>query len=182
MIRRLTLAALRMAVGAGLVAAVAAPAHWPIGEPATEAALRLALRTVGTRVEACRERSAAELAALPAHMRAPRVCERYALAYRLQAAVDGKPVVDTQVEPAGVRHDRPVGLDVQVPLAPGVHELDVRFAPVPPPEAKDGYPVELQRALEHAHRYTLATTVAAAAGRIVLITLDRDADTLMLNR
>lgn len=125
--------ALRVAVPLALMGAIAAIAHLPVGEPAPGSALRLALRTAAARVEVCRDRTAAELAALPAHMRQPRVCTETAVDYRLTVAIDGAARLDRRVEHRGVRRTRPLAVDAELPLPAGRHRVTVDFLPIDPP-------------------------------------------------
>ena len=82
-----------------------APYDPPGGE---HGVLRLSWRLRGERVETCRTRTEAELAALPAHMRTPEVCEARLLNYRLVQQID-EAVADTAiVVPGGARGDRPL--------------------------------------------------------------------------
>ena len=90
--------------------------------------LRLSWRLRGQKIEACRDRTTAELDALPAHMRTPRVCESRAVPYRLILSIDkGKPDT-TFVLAAGAKHDRPFYVLRDSLLAPGPHHVAVTFA------------------------------------------------------
>lgn len=160
--RSVGLVALRIAVAVVAMAGVGAIAHLPLGEPPREAALRIALRTSLGQVEVCRDRSAEELAALPAHMRLPRVCEIRTVDYRLRLSIDGEPKLDRTVEHRGVRRNRPLVVDELLRLEPGRHRVDLSFEPVAGAIAGAA---ELPRA-DH------GTEVDFAAGRIRLFTLD----------
>jgi hypothetical protein len=141
--------------------AIAAIAHLPVGEPAPGSALRLALRTAAARVEVCRDRTAAELAALPAHMRQVRVCTETAVDYRLTVALDGVSRLDRRVEHRGVRRTRPLAVDAELPVSAGHHRVEVDFLPIDPPaEAAATLP---------APRFD--AEVDFAAGRVVLLSL-----------
>jgi hypothetical protein len=72
------------------------------------ALLRLSWRMRGERNESCRDRTQAELDALPVHMRTPRICETRVVPYRLVLQLgDGR--ADTSIVlPAGAKHDRPM--------------------------------------------------------------------------
>lgn len=153
--------ALRVVVPLAMMSAVAAIAHLPVGEPASGSALRLALRTAAARVEVCRDRTAAELAALPAHMRQVRICTETAVDYRLTVAVDGAARLDRRVEHRGVRRTRPLAVDAELPVAAGRHRVTVDFLPIDPPaEAAATLP---------APRFD--AEVDFAAGRVVLLSL-----------
>jgi hypothetical protein len=138
----LALVALRIAVAMLLVAGVGWIAHLPLGEPAAGAAMRVALRTPLAQVEICRDRPAEELAALPVHMRQPRICEVTTIDYRLRVVVDDRIVVDRLLAHRGVRKNRPLVADETVALAPGIHRVVVRFEPESEiPAGADGPPL-----------------------------------------
>jgi hypothetical protein len=121
--------------------------------------LRMSWRLRAERAEACRQRTPAELEALPAHMRTPEVCDGGLVAYRLVVRIDDGMPDTTRVTPGGARADRPLFVLRETPLDPGSHRLLMRFeregaAPTGPPPL------------------TLDTVLDAAAGRIELITID----------
>lgn len=127
------------------------------------------------RVEVCREVSADEQAALPAHMRQAVVCEGRSAEYRLTVVTDGDTVMDEAVFGGGVRHDRPVYLYREISAAPGPHRLLLRFARV---DSAPGDPAGA-RPLPGAARarldqfpplLTLDTTVVLQPSRVVLVT------------
>ena len=163
--------ALRAVVSVALMAATALLARAPIGRPATDAALRVALSSAHGRIEICRTPGEQELAALPAHMRAQRICEQTAPDYRLRIAIDGAPRVDRRVVPQGVRRTRPLALDATLRLPPGVHRVEIEFGPAPLEIALDAAAAEAFRHLPAA-RYE--ADLELAAGRILLITLGED--------
>ena len=125
--------ALRAAGGglasAFILAATALLSHWPAGRPAQSSELRLAMRSAIARLEHCRERTADELAALPAHLRAPRVCSETAIDYRIVVLIDGEIRLDRVVRHGGVRRTRPLTIDRALAVEPGRHSVDIRFEP-----------------------------------------------------
>jgi hypothetical protein len=92
-----------------------------------DAVLRVAWSARPERVERCRERSAEELAALPAHMRQPVACEGAAAEYRLTVTRNGLRFVDRVVRGGGLRHDRRLYVLEEIPMSPGDVTIDVRF-------------------------------------------------------
>jgi hypothetical protein len=135
-------------------------------EPAVrgDALLRLSWRLRGERIEQCRDRSAAELEALPAHMRTPRECTVQLVSYRLGVKVDGKTVAHGTFAPAGAKGDRPIFVLQDIPIEPGSRNVLVEFAP-----ELDG-----RRALR------FEGAVNAAQGTVNMITTSPDAQTLVL--
>ncbi len=160
----------RAAFTALLFVIIAALGQIPFGEVPPEAYLRLALRTTKARVEICRDRTPAELEALAAHMRRPRVCDWHAIPHRLHVRLDGETVLDRILEPRGARNDRPLVFDRQIPVEPGSAILAISFAPAE--SAADGASAELAEALARAERHELEQPVRLEAGRIVLVRLD----------
>lgn len=137
-----------------------APYDPPGGE---HGVLRLSWRLRGERTETCRTRTAAELEALPAHMRTPEVCEARLLAYHLVQQV-GDAVPDTAtVVPGGVRGDRPLFVLRETPLPPGAHRVRVSLA------RTDGAGAPL----------LFDEVLAVSAGAVELITLDAEAGRLV---
>jgi hypothetical protein len=143
-----------------LLAPVAAGSRWPQGADADHGVLRLGWRLAGQARERCRELTAEELAARPAHMRLPRECVSEPLAYDLTATVDGSVVARRRVRPAGLRGDRPLSVEEDLVVRPGEHAVTVTFAP--------------EAAVAGAARLAFAGTVRLDPGRVVLITQEGD--------
>lgn len=91
------------------------------------ALLRLSWRMRGERIQQCRDRTQAELAALPVHMRTPQICESRPIPYRVILAIDEGPADTTVVLPAGAKHDRPVYVLRDSTMLPGRHRIRVVF-------------------------------------------------------
>jgi ferredoxin len=118
-----------LALGAAVLGGVALGSRWPQGASADHAVLRLGWRLPAQSRETCRDLTAAELAARPVHMRRTRECVSEPLTYVLTATVDGRVVTDKRVRPAGLRGDRPLSVEEEVPVAPGERGVRVTFAP-----------------------------------------------------
>ena len=126
--------------------------------------LRLSWRVRPERIESCRDRTQAELDALPVHMRTPRICEARSTPYRLIVEIDdGRPDTTIMVG-AGARQDRPIYVLRDTLLATGEHEVDVVF------EREDSLRTTALRFEEE---------VRFSAGQIVLITLSEDGKSLV---
>ncbi len=132
---------------------------WTAGE-ANRGLLRLSWRAVGERMEACREPSAEELAALPPHMRQSAICEARLTPFQLDVELDGRSLLDTRVHPSGARGDRPAYVREEFLVEPGEHRLSVRFVAIVPDDAEPRPTQELDE------------SIRVEPGRIVLITRD----------
>lgn len=113
---------------AALVLPLVALARAPYTPPgARAAALRLSWRLAAPAAERCRPRTAEELAALPAHMRSPEVCERDVARYSLVTRVDDEAPDTLALEGGGVKGDRPLFVLEERRLPPGSHRVRVEL-------------------------------------------------------
>ena len=162
-----------------LLVLVAVLGQVPYGRASDHAVLRLSLRTVQGQIEICRDRTEAELAALPQHMRTPTECVDHTPRYRLTVTLDGRGVIDRVVAPGGIRGDRPLIVDERIPVEPGRAALTVRFVA----EADATLAADQQAALARLPKYELARQTTFSAGRVTLVTLDDgDGELRLVNR
>jgi ferredoxin len=112
-----------------LLALVALGSRAPLGAEADAGVLRLGWRLAGQVKERCRDLTPEELAKRPAHMRTPRECTGEVLTYELRAELDGRVVVARRVKSPGLRADRPLSVEEEVPVPAGEHRLSVTFTP-----------------------------------------------------
>jgi coenzyme F420-reducing hydrogenase delta subunit len=147
-----------VAFSAALLGVVAAGSRAPQGAPPDRALLRLGWRLAGQVTERCRELSAEELAKRPVHMRVARECTSEVLTYDLAARVDNVLVTEKRVKSPGLRGDRPLSVEEEVPIAPGQHTVRVTF--VPADRESGGRPLSFEG------------TVRFDRGRVVLVTYD----------
>jgi hypothetical protein len=151
-----------------------------IGQPPSHAELRLALRAASARLEVCRDRTAQELATLPAHLRQLQDCDEQAIDYRLAVQIDDQPGSDRLVSHSGVRHTRPLAIESAMKVTPGRHRVRVAFEPVRPagfddaPVDDDAAALRLLTAFRGLPSPRLDQAIDFAAGRAVLVTLDED--------
>ena len=173
MSRRLTRAVMTVIATAAGLALLAAASQVPYAHDTAQAAeLRLAWRARSAHVDACRRRTADELARLPIHMRQELVCERRVAPYRLVLTLDDSTVVDHLVEAAGARADRPLYVFQKLALAPGTHGLRVAF------HRQGGAPTDTTAGDDRRSappQLDLDTTVTLTAGRAALVTYDENA-------
>lgn len=172
-----------LVVGAAAVTAIAALSRVPyLTEANGHAMLRLSWRARGEAHAHCRRATAAELAGVPAHMRQETVCEgERVAAYRLFAAIDGRPVLDQLAPGSGIAGDRPMYVLREFALAPGRRHLDVRLEkdPADSSERRDDaadLPSGPRRPSRPAvpPRLRLDTTVTVEEHAVLLVTYDAE--------
>lgn len=125
--RRAALVIVLLASGWFLARSSALAVPW---HAADAAMLRLSWVVRPERIEVCRERSAAELAERPAHMRQARDCRGAAATYRLRLEVDGDSLAEQVLEGGGLRKDRAIFVLDEFALPPGPRHLVVQFSRV----------------------------------------------------
>lgn len=189
-------AAAATVVTIGAVVALAWGTAAPIGyQRSPSARLRVSWSARPERIETCRTLSAAELAQRPEHMRQRVECTGRFASYLLRVDVDGRPVGESVVYGAGLRHDRPIYLFREFDVPPGEHAVHVSFtrrektdndaaafAPAVASGADTGlFAGRAQReASEHARRaleaiparLALDTALVIAPRSVTLVTLD----------
>lgn len=99
-------------------------------DPGT-ALVRLSIAHATARREPCRERSAAEIAAMPPNMRRPSDCARERVDLHLELDVDGLPAYAGRAAPSGLARDGEAVLYTTLPLPAGPRVLDVRLRDTP---------------------------------------------------
>jgi hypothetical protein len=135
------------AVFVGLVAAVVIAwlSALPVARGSDLAVVRASWRTAGIAIEECRSLTEEELAEIPAHMRRPEECVGRVADYELFIAVDGETQLVDTVAPAGLHNDRPIYVFRDLPVSPGQHSVEVRFAALIPEDYDPGdAPVEFR--------------------------------------
>jgi hypothetical protein len=103
--------------------------HWPSYrdlEP-DQALIKISFVLHGKRVEACRRRTAEELAKLPPNMRAPLQCQRERAPVRIEVDVDGVPAYAAVAMPSGLSKDGASSAYHRFALAAGSHRIVVRL-------------------------------------------------------
>ena len=129
--------------------------------------VRLSWRYRIAPTQECRTRTADELEALPVHMRTTEVCERGIPSYRMSMQIDGDPVFEDVIRPAGAAGDRPLYVHRDLQVAPGQHRIAVQFAPL-----SDGGAGKSGLSFDR--------SVTISPGEVVLVTYDSKADRLEL--
>ena len=121
-----------------------------------EALLKLSLTHAGARKEACRQRSAEELAKLAPNMRAQSVCPRERVPVTVEVTLDDAPLFRVVASPSGFSKDGASTIYRRIPVAAGRHRIGARLADNPAGE------------FTFAH----AATVDLAPGRVIVIDFD----------
>jgi hypothetical protein len=156
-----------------LMVAMVAASQWPwMVHGEDEARIRLSWRTVSEPVEACREPTPEELAALPQHMRMEQVCERRHAPFRLIVRLDGTTVRDALHEPSGAAGDRPLYVFEEIAVSPGPHRIEVEFSEEQEGPARRA-PMRLEAEARLAPREIALVTVNDSDGRLVLGSVHR---------
>jgi len=92
-----------------------------------EALLRLSFTHPGQIIANCRERSAEELAKMPANMREAQDCPRERSPVHVRVELDGAPLYDEVFSPAGLRRDGAAAGYRRLAISAGEHQLKVEF-------------------------------------------------------
>lgn len=121
---------------------------------ADQALLRLSFSHPGRIIADCRERSAEELAKMPASMRQSQDCPRERSPVHVRVELDGAPLYDEVFAPAGLRRDGAAAGYRRLAIAAGEHRLKVQFND------------DARRA---GFNYERSQTVRAVPGQVVLI-------------
>ena len=103
----------------------AEPRYAPV--PEGQGLLRVSIVHATQRRDACRERSAAELAKLPPNMRAAQDCPRERSPMLVEVEVDGRLVLRREAQPSGLRRDGNAALYERLVLPAGTHRVAARL-------------------------------------------------------
>ncbi|MCC7320427.1 MAG: hypothetical protein IT542_05540 [Rubellimicrobium sp.] len=108
---------------------------WPAWQslPGDSAVLRVSFSISGERN--CRERSEAEIAALPRNMRTAQECERRRRPVAFTVTIDGAEVISKVVEPSGLSGSGPSRIYERIVLPAGTHAVGVSLRNDPALEA-----------------------------------------------
>jgi len=92
-----------------------------------QALVRVSFIHATQRKQACRERSADELAKLAPNMRAAQDCPRERSPLLVEIELDGKVVLQREVQPSGLRRDGNVAVYQRLALPAGRHRIVARL-------------------------------------------------------
>jgi hypothetical protein len=92
-----------------------------------QALVRVSFIHATQRKQACRERSADELAKLAPNMRAAQDCPRERSPLLVEIELDGKVVLQREVQPSGLRRDGNVAVYQRLALPAGRHRIAARL-------------------------------------------------------
>jgi hypothetical protein len=92
-----------------------------------QALITLSFSYTGQPVSDCRPQTPAELAKLPANMRAPLRCPRERSPITVELDVDGRPALQHTAQPSGLSHDGAASVFRRLTLPAGPHRIAVRM-------------------------------------------------------
>ncbi len=96
-----------------------------------EAVIKLSFSHSAQLVQACRERSASELAKLAPNMRIKMDCPRERAAVSVELDLDGKPLYRIRMEPTGLHKDGAATVYRRMEIPAGHHQFRARLADGP---------------------------------------------------
>jgi hypothetical protein len=176
--RRIAAVAATLLLMAALVWASAAPLTV---QPPARSLLRLAWSARPERIEDCRQRTEAELAQLPQHMRQPMVCEGRTAEYDLTVRRNGQLVLQRRLHGAGLRRDRRLYVLEEIGVDPGVSNVEVAFDRVGGPGSAAA--AAASRGSDNAPPHLAFTErFEVSAGEVVLITYSTEQGALVARR
>ncbi|MHB1297567.1 MAG: hypothetical protein ACYC0B_03465 [Gemmatimonadaceae bacterium] len=158
-----------LAITWGLAAGAGTTVGW---HRADASALRLSWSARPERIESCRERTAEELAARPAHMRQALDCVGRSASYLLEVRVDGALLDSVVVHGSGARQDRPIFLLRDYPMLPGERRLHVSFTRREPADTVQS---KRENRVGIAPHLSIDTLLAFRPGVTALVTYDAGA-------
>ncbi len=127
--------------------------------PPGDAVVKLSFQHAGQRKEACRERSAEELAKLAPNMRATSVCPRERAPVSVDVQMDGKPLFAVVAPPSGLAKDGASTVYRRIAIPAGEHRFAARLT-----DTADG-----------SGAVDAARTVDLRPGRVLVIDFDAKA-------
>ena len=95
-----------------------------------EALIKLSFIHAGARKEACRERTAEELAKLAPNMRAQTVCPRERVPVTVEVALDDKLLFRVVAPPSGLAKDGASTVYRRIAVSAGIHRIQARLSDV----------------------------------------------------
>ena len=130
--------------------------------PEDTALVRLSFTHSGARV--CRDRTEAELAALPANMRGREVCERRRAPVQVEMDVGGATVLAAELPPSGIAGSGPSRIYRRFVLPAGEHHIALRLSDDP---ASEGWSHSGEAVVQLAPQQSFVIDFRPAAGGFV---------------
>lgn len=157
--------ALGGALSLAVVLAAAALSAWPAWQslPPDTALVRLSFTHSGVRN--CRDRTAEELAKLPANMRNSQICDRRRAPVRIEMDIDGQSVIAADLPPSGLAGSGPSRIYRRVELPAGSYHLTLRMRDDP---SVAGFTQEAAFDIDLSPAESLAVDFDATTGRFFL--------------
>lgn len=153
------------ALSLAVVLATAAVSAWPAWQslPPGVGVVRLSFTHSGAR--SCRDRTAEELARLPANMRDSQICERRRAPVRIEMDVDGQAAIAADLPPSGLAGSGPSRVYRALELPAGGHHLAIRMRDDP---SVQGFTHEAAFDIDLSPAESLAVDFDATTGRFYL--------------
>lgn len=148
-----------------LVLATAALSAWPAWQSLAPGAAVLRLSFTHSGARTCRDRTAEELARLPANMRDDKICERRRAPVRIEMDIDGRPVLGADLRPSGLAGSGPSRIYHRLELPAGRYQVGIRMRDDP---SVPGFTQEATFDIELAPAQSLAIDFDASAGGFFL--------------
>jgi hypothetical protein len=141
---------------------------WPpvVHFPAEQAQIKLSFAHGAARKEECRQRTAEELQQLAPNMRKKMDCPRERLPVWIEILVDGKPVYEASLPPAGLSGDGPSRVYTRFTVPAGSRHLQVRLRDS---ARTQGYDYELDKVIELKPQQNLAVDFRQDMGGFILM-------------
>ena len=134
--RRAPQLAMGAALSLGLMLGVATLSARPAWKSLADDTALLRLSFTHSGVRQCRDRTEAELAALPPNMRDPKICDRRRAPVRIEMDVDGSTEIASDLAPSGLAGSGPSRVYHRVELPAGPHRIELRLSDDP---AREGF-------------------------------------------
>jgi coenzyme F420-reducing hydrogenase delta subunit/NAD-dependent dihydropyrimidine dehydrogenase PreA subunit len=129
--------------------------------------LRLSFVSPKASKEHCRQLTEAEKKAQPSHMQKKEICERVDSGYRVIVEVEGVRKVEQDFVHGGLRADRPVMVNSELPLSSGSQSVTIHLQQI----VKEGHPPR---------NFTLTRNLSVEIGKVYLVDFNQTTEELRL--
>lgn len=113
-----------------LMAAFGILSSFPFKKDFSESVLRLALRIPSQTEETCTDKNKEDAIKQLQHMRSGKICSKKPIDFHLQVMVDDEKILIKKISAKGIHGDKPMVLEKDFVLKPGVHKVQVILSPI----------------------------------------------------